>query len=1102
MIGRLVAWSARCHWVVIVSALILATAGNFARRALSGDVIPDLSDPQIAVVAEWPGHSAPDVANVVTHALTAELDGLPGCKAIRGTSMSGMAYLDIIFEPSADLDSARRGVLERISKASIALPAEVHPRVGPPASSTGWVFEYALIDPTHATSLPLLTRIQDEILQPALKSIPGVAEVASVGSGANQVVVALNRDHLRERNLAVTDIVSALKAALAPATRPGDPNGRQAHLCEQCDRDVNGVQISAGSPGRDPTRVRDVAVARMIEDVPSGLADLAGERVVGGIVIARRDADVASLIRQVKVAIEREHRRFSRDVQVVTVYDRSVLVESTHRTLAVALAQEVAVVALVIVVFMLHPQSALVPLATLPAVLLLTFTGMWMFGVSATIMSLGGIGIALGLAVDADVVALEASHRWLEGQDGIGPPASEEERRRRIRGAALRFAPAIVTSLIIAAASFLPIFVFEGETGRLLRPMAITKTLVIGSAVVVSLTLSPALRDLVMRGRIVPEYTNPLTRGLVQLYRPFVTFALARPAFTLTTAFLAVISSIPIASRLGAEFLPRVDEGNLLFMPTARPGIPAGEAAAALARQDRALARFSEVSTVFGKVGRADTATDPAPYSMAETIVRLRPRSEWPRTAKSQCGPWVPGWLVESLSAIGWRPCPSHAKQLVERLDGAITMAGWTNAWTAPARARMDMMSTGIRTPLGIRLVARDSERLEELTAKVSDIAKGVAGSQGVQTESLGDEAWLSFVPDPALMARFRVDPASVGRTADLFANGGQVGEVERRGERVPVRLAFDKNGDAERPADALGTVSVRGLPNADSGSDVSAPVPLDLLGRAMYVHVPSLLRSEGGELCAYVLVLLDDETSIREYVDRARRAIDAAKRSGELRLLPGERVEWGGQYDLYLKGERRFTWCVPLVVISMIGLLFLQFRNIVEATLVVMSVPFALVGSVWALFLAGYPVSAPVWVGILSVLGLAMQTGVVMVVYIDDAFYSRVRRGQLLTRDDIVAAHADGTVRRLRPKLMTTATMAVSLLPLVWADGAGSEIMRRVATPMLGGLLTSAFLTLEVLPVLYTLWRSRQLSQAQRLGLPIAVIVGERPAWAHGESS
>ena len=1098
MIGRLVAWSARCHWVVIISTLILAVAGDFARRALAGDVMPDLSDPQIGVIAEWPGHSAPDVAHAVTGVLMGALDGLDGCRTLRGTSMSGMAYVDVVLESGASLDTVRQSVLRRVNSAGVALPAEVHPRVGPTASSTGWVFQYALLDPTHATSFQLLTRVQDEILGPALKSVPGVAEVASVGGAANQVVVTMNRERLRERTVAVTDVISALRGALAPSTRPRDANPRQTRLCEQCDQDLLGVPIAPAAPGTEATRLGDVAAARIVDYEPPGLADLGGERAVGGIVIARRDADVAALVRQVKLAIDREHRRFSRDVQVVTVYDRSVLSNRTHRTLAAALAEEVSVVALVIFVFLLHPRSALVPLVTLPAVLVLTFAGMWIFGVSATIMSLGGIGIALGLAVDADVVALEASHRWLEGQDGVGPPGSEEERRTRIRGASLRFAPAIVTSLLIAAASFLPIFVFTGETGRLLRPMAITKTLVIASAVIVSLTLSPALRDRVMRGKIIPEYANPLTRSLVRLYRPFVTFALARPAFTLATAVLAVVSCIPIALRLGGEFLPRVDEGDLLFMPTARPGIRAAESAAALARQDRALARFGEVAAVFGKVGRADTATDPAPYSMAETIVGLRPRSEWPIESDWQCAPWVPGWLRRSALALRWLPCSPDVGKLVDRLDAAVRSAGWTNAWTAPARARMDMMSTGIRTPLGIRLIAGDSTRLERLTEKVADIAKQVPGAQSVQTESLGDEAWLSFETDAARVARFQVNADVVRQAADLFANGGQVGEVERRGERVPVRLAFDTHGQGERPADALGSVSVRGRPSP--GNTAGELVPLDLLGRPTYVHVPSLLRSENGELCAYVLVLLDEATNIHEYVERARSAIDAAKANGDLRLLPGERVEWGGQYDLYVAGERRFALCAPLVVLAMMGLLFLQFRNFVEAMLVMLSVPFALVGSIWALFLTGYPVSAPVWVGILSVLGLAMQTGVLMVVYIDDAFYRRVREGRLSTREDIVAAHADGTVRRLRPKLMTTATMAVSLLPLLWAEGAGSEIMQRVATPMLGGLLTSAFLTLEVLPVLYTLWRCGQLSRAHRLGLPIAAIVGTRPAWSDGD--
>jgi Cu(I)/Ag(I) efflux system membrane protein CusA/SilA len=716
----------------------------------------------------------------------------------------------------------------------------------------------------------------------------------------------------------------------------------------------------------------------------------------------------------------------------------------------------------------------------------MTFGAMRLVGLSATIMSLGGIGIALGIAVDADVVALEACHRHLER---IRARASAADRRAAIVAAAGTFAPAILTAMLITALSFLPVLAFGGETGRLLRPLALSKTLVLVAAALVTLTLAPALRDRLLVGKLLPEFDNPMTRVLVAVYRPFVHFALSRPAFTLTTAALAVLSCLPIVTRLGGEFLPRVDEGDLLFMPTTLPGVPPGQAAVKLREMDRAISRFPEVATVFGKVGRADTATDPAPFSMAEATIRLRPRSEWPREAKRLT-----------------------TAELVEQLDRATRSPGWTSAWTAPARARMDMMSTGgVRVPVGIRIVAASPARLDVLGASVQAWATRLRGTRSAVFESLGGEPWLRFEPDAAALARHGVDASLVRMTVDIMTTGGQVGDIEsparplrsgppvqldRAGPGAPaqnrpyrVRVAADM-GMRPVDADQLREITVR--PAAGG-----APVPLALLGRPVYTRVPAVIRSERGELVAHVYVDLDQATDVASYVRGAQADLERALASGELGLEPGERIEWTGQYQLLAAGQRRLRWIAPIVGIAMLLLLYLQFRSLAEALLVLVAVPFALVGSLWTLFLLHYPMSAPVWVGLFSAVGLAMQTGVVMVVYIDDAFHRRVRAGRLRDRSDIVDAHAEGTVQRLRPKIMTITTMAASLLPLLWAEGAGAEVMRRVAAPMIGGLMTSAFLTLEVLPVLYTIWRYRQLKRAARLGLPLEAVVGTVPSWA-----
>jgi len=1073
MIARVVAWCTRRHWIVIAAALVLASAGELARRSLSRDAIPDLSDPQVMLVADWMGHPATAVAGDVTQVLTEALEGIPGATAVRGSSMSGMAYVVVVFESSRNLERGRQAILERAGNVRTRLPQNVRLQVGPTASSTGWVFQYVLVD--RSRKMRGLRSVQDGVLAPALAAVPGVAEIASVGGDVQQALVEVRPEQLRARGLAFTDVVSALRPA---AQVPAD--------LQQLSRLSLDVQEGASTP-----RIGDVADLKLTRDMPTGMADFNGVlSAVGGIVVAKRDADPAALVERVQRTLDQLRPRLPRGVQVITVYDRLDLVTRAGHTLLRALAEEVAVVVLVILMFLLHVRSALVPLVTLPFVLLLTFGGMWLLGVSATIMSLGGIAIALGMAVDADVVALEACHRRLEH---LGEGASAGERRAAIIGAAGSFAPAILTALLITALSFLPVFAFTGETARLLEPLAITKTLVIVAAALVALTLAPALRDRLLRGRVLPEFDNPITRGLVRIYRPFVHFALRRPALTLVTAALAVMSCLPIVTRLGGEFLPRIDEGDLLFMPTTLPGIPAGEAAVQLRRQDRAISRFEEVATVFGKVGRATTATDPAPYSMAETTIRLRPRSEWPKQPRERWySSWAPPEVKRVLGLVWPEETPATMAELVEKLDRATRLPGWTNAWTAPARARLDMTATGVRTPVGIRVVAPDLKRLDALGTALQQMAMRVPGTRSAIFESLGGEPWPRFDADPAALKRHGVPPELVESTTHLLLTGSQVGDLNAGGQLYRVRVAPNRDEmDMSHAgvADRLRDVTVR------SGS--GQPVPLALLGRASFVTTPAMIRTERGEQVAYVYVDLNEGTDVQNYVRGARRELDQALAQSDLRLEPGERIEWTGQYELLAQGQQRLKWIVPLVALSMLALLLLLFKSLTEALIVLASVPFALVGSFWTLYLLDYPLSAPVWVGLLSTAGLAMQTGVVMVVYIDDAFHRRVREGKLRSREDIVAAHAEGTVQRLRPKIMTISIMAVGLLPLLWAEGAGAEIMRRVAAPMLGGLLTSAFLTLEVLPVLYTIWRYRQLRHSQRTGIPLETIVGAVPGWA-----
>jgi Cu(I)/Ag(I) efflux system membrane protein CusA/SilA len=852
--------------------------------------------------------------------------------------------------------------------------------------------------------------------------------------------------------------------------------------------------------------------------MPIGITDLGGDpQVAGGIVIAKRDADPRVVIEAVERTLKLAQKHLPRNIKIVTIYSRLDLANRVEHTLLRALAEEVAVVVLVILMFLLHGRSALAPALTLPLVLMMTFAGMYLFGVPATIMSLGGIGIALGMAVDADVVALEACHRRVEG---LAADVSRRDRRAALVGATGGIAPAIVTSLLIAAVSFLPVFAFTGETGRLLRPLAFTKTLVIVAAAIVAVTVAPALRDRLVRGRIVPELDNPLTSRLIRLYRPFVTFALARPTLTLATAVLAAASCLPIMSRLGGEFLPRVDEGDLLFMPTTLPGVSPGDAGVQLARIDKILAQFPEASEVFGKVGRANTATDPAPFSMAETTIRLKPRDQWPKVFHPRWySSWAPNGLKPALRPLWPEEKQETTAELVDKLDRATRSPGWASAWSAPARARMDMMSTaGVRTPVGIRIVAPTPERLEAVGTAVQRWVAQLPHARSAVFESLGGEPWLRFRLEASAVEQHHVEPALAEATADFVISGFQVNELTWHGpggtafrpkrfiiehghhpgeagiapdRQQPYRLRLSPSLSM-KPADAdlLREITVR--------SRSGQVVPLGLIGHPVYDTVPATVRTENGELVAYVYVDLDSGTDVATYVKAAQESLDGAIRRGEIPLARGERIEWTGQYELMAAGQRRLKWIAPLVVLLMFALLFLQFRNVTEALIVLISVPFALVGSLWTLFLLHYPMSAPVWVGLLSTVGLAMQTGVVMVVYIDEAFQRRVREGRLRTREDIIEAHAEGTVARLRPKVMTITTMAVGLLPLIWSDGAGAEIMKRVAAPMLGGLCTSAFLTLEVIPVVYTIWRTRQLRSLQGQ-VQTAAEPAVQPAYGYG---
>jgi len=803
MIARVIDLCARRPWLVIGATALAAVGGYAAQRSLARDAIPDLSDPRIGVVAEWMGHPATDVANQVTRVLTVGLDHIPGSTAVRGQSMADMAYVDVVFGADAALAAGRGEIVRRMAELRSRLPGGAVVTVGPAASATGWGMQYALLAGpkfhapmgenshlTHQSGVRAVRKFQDLMLRPALEAVPGVAEVATLGGETDEVVVQTSADQLRGANVALSDVIAALRAKMA--THP----------------------TTAAEIARDPLLSR-VTRASVLPTMAGGEADVDGsEQVVIGTVIAKRDADPIAVIARVKQAIEEHRHHLPRGAKLHVLYDRSELAGRVEHTLVRAVAEEVAVVALVVLLFLLHPASALVPMVTLPFIVLLTFAGLKLFGVPVTVMSLGGIAIALGLAVDADLVALEACHRRLEAAGAAGEAVDAADRRRRLAAAAGALVPAILTSLLIAALAFVPVFAFGGEVGRLLRPLALSKTLVVLAGALVTLTLAPALRDRLFRGRIVPELRNPLTAVLVRAYRPLVHFALARPAITLVTAVLAAISCLPIVSHLGSEFLPHIDEGELLYMPTASAGLSAVDAHGELTEQDRDITVLPGVQAVFGKIGRSDSATDPAPYSMAETTIRLKPRATWPRVVRAR---WYSSWAPEPVKRLLRRIWPERqpmtSDELVEHLDAHTYRPGWTNAWTAPVRARMDMMSTGVRTPVGVRVVAADPTRLDAIGSAVEAAVRRVPGTRSAVYEGLGGERRLGFELDPQALARWDVDPARARAVADFVATGGAIGEIPARESTakrpLPVRLALDAPWLHKPPQDLIRDATV-----------------------------------------------------------------------------------------------------------------------------------------------------------------------------------------------------------------------------------------------------------------------------------------------------
>jgi copper/silver efflux system protein len=1105
VIGWLIDASAKHRALVLFAAIALAIGGVTAMRNVKLDAIPDLSDPQVIVFTEWMGRSPTLVEDQVTYPLVASLLGAPHVVDVRGQTMFGMSFVYVVFEEGTDIYWARSRVLEYLNTVRSRLPADANTRIGPDATGIGWVYQYALVDRTGRHDLGQLRTLQDFSLRYALTSVPGVAEVASVGGYEQQYQVTVDPVRLRNFGLSVSDVVQAVRRSnndvgarvLEMSEREYFVRGR-GYLTRVEDIESIVVRAERGTP----VLVRDVGHVTMGGDIRRGAADFDGHgEAVSGIVVMRYGENALDVIGRVERKLDELRPTLPEGVEIVQVYNRKHLIERAIDTLKSALTEEMIVVALVIILFLLHLRSALLPIIALPLAVVTAFIPMYFLGIPATIMSLGGIAIAIGATVDAEIVMVEAAHKKLEHAP---KDLSHAEREKLLAEAAREVTPAIFFSLLIIAVSFLPVFGLTGQAGRLFKPLAYTKTFVMLSAALLSVTVAPALRDYLIRGKIFSEARHPVSRAIRKVYEPFVHVALHNPKTTVLIGVMALISALPIAKRLGSEFMPPLDEGDLLYMPTTFPNISIEEARQQLRRQDEVLRSFPEVRSVLGKIGRADTPTDPAPLSMVETVVQLKPRVEW-RTK------YVRRWYVGSTPEF-MRPLfnwlqPEFVsltrEELIQEMNARLQLPGWTNAFTQPIRNRVDMLATGIRTPIGIKVYGTDLAQIERVGTSLERVLHEVRGTRSVLFERSVGGLYVDIVPNRESLARYGLQVQDVNEVIESALGGLPITTtVEGRNRfTVNVRYAQDFRTNLDAVRDVMIPLPVGmatgassgmnggpGLPNI-VGAGAPAQIPLGAVADVRVVSGPPMIRDEAGLLVGYVYVDIEADRDVGSYVDDAKAAVGRARSAGTLSMPAGYYIKWTGQYELLAEMEARMKILIPIALLITIVLLYLQFKNFTEVLIVLLSVPFAIVGSIWALWLLDYNLSTAVWVGIIALVGLATQTGIVMIVYIDHAYERRLREGRINTLEDIIEAHAEGTIQRVRPKLMTVATMLFGLVPLLWAQGSGADVMKRIAAPMVGGLVTSAFLTLEIIPVIYTYWRAEQLLW-RRLGKAAAPVL------------
>jgi len=1036
MIDKIITFSIQNRMMVIILSVVAAIAGYLAMNNIKLDAIPDLSDVQVIVFTEYSGQSPQVIEDQVTYPLTTALLGVPNAKNVRGYSFFGFSLVYIIFEDGTDLYWARSRVLEYLNFAKNKMPPEVSPSLGPDATGVGWIYEYALVSDRH--DLQQLRSIQDWFIRYELASVKGVSEVAAVGGYVKQYQVEVDPNRLAAYDVSLQQIRRAIQNS------NNDVGGRLLELSEtefmvralgyiQSIEDLEQVPVKITKSG-DPILLKNLANVQIGPELRRGLAELNGKgEVVGGIVVMRYGENALDVIKRVKEKIKEIRKGLPEGVKLIPTYDRSGLIQRAISNLKYTLLEEMAVVALVCIVFLLHLSSAFVSVIILPLGILMAFILMYLFGIQANIMSLGGIAIAIGVMVDASVVFVENTHKHLER-------AKPGERHiDLVMKSAKEVGPALFYSLLIITVSFLPVFSLQAQEGRLFKPLAFTKTFAMAASAFLSITVIPVLLTIFVKGKIRPEAKHPVSQFLIKYYRPALRKALRHPRYTLGGAGLLLLLTLLPVMFVGSEFMPPLNEGDLLYMPTTLPGISITKAKELLQQTDRIIATVPEVKLVFGKVGRAETATDPAPLSMIETTILLKPKSEWRK-----------GMTIEKLKA---------------ELNRKVQFPGLTNAWTMPIKTRIDMLSTGIKTPVGIKLIGPDLDTLAKWGEEVEAVLKRVPGTLSVFSERVTGGKYIDFDIKRKEAARYGLTVGDVQDVIQTAVGGMNISTTVEGLERYPINIRYPREL-RETPED-LARILVM--------TPTGAHIPLGQVADIVIRSGPPLIKTENARKTAWIYVDIDSSVDVGGYVKSAMKVVES-----EVTYPEGYSLLWSGQFEFMERAKKRLKMIVPLTLLIIFFLLFVHFQQLSNTLIVMLTIPFSLIGGYWLMWLLGYNMSVAVGVGFIALVGLAVETGVVMLVYLDGAFRKHLQEGDR-SKAALDQAILEGAVQRVRPIMMTVTTTFIALLPIMFGTATGSQVMKRIASPMVGGLITSTLLTLILIPVIYKMVHEKKLELGGR---------------------